>query len=203
MSFEIVRGRAIDKKLLEKYKDMLKRCSPAYQSINPTYEGVYICEEWKDIHNFCDWAESQIWDGLELDKDILKVGNKEYGPDWCAFVPKEVNGLVRLSLNSKGTLPIGVYLKTDRSAKPYAAQCRSHDESAKRFLGYYNNPLDAHRAWQFAKVDSLRFGANQLLKTYPHLVNVHDAIEELAYQIEDQIRRGVETVKWEAKGSDE
>ena len=72
-----------------RWMNMLTRCySDKFQEGNPTYKGCYVAEEWKTFSNFKEWMVTQEWEGLELDKDILFVGNREYGPEKCVFVTK-------------------------------------------------------------------------------------------------------------------
>ena len=85
----------------------------------------------------------QDWKGKALDKDILFVGNKEYAPDKCCFVTREINNLLLDRKASRGKHPIGVYF--DKQAKKFKAQCNENGKSIH--LGCYDNPEDAHKAY--------------------------------------------------------
>jgi hypothetical protein len=73
-----------------KWASMLNRVhNPAYKALQPTYEDVVIDDSWKYFSNFKAWVDTQVaWDGMHLDKDILVLGNKSYGPSMCCFVPQ-------------------------------------------------------------------------------------------------------------------
>lgn len=75
-----------------KWTGMAKRAlSPKYLAKYPSYEGSSVCDGWAFLSEFKDWTVAQVWKGLELDKDILVVGNKHYSPETCAYVPKYLN----------------------------------------------------------------------------------------------------------------
>lgn len=98
-----------------KFNNMKSRCSAAYQKQNPRYEGVSMWEKWlEDKHNtFFTWLDENYYevDGeqMDIDKDILQYGNKQYHPDFCLIVPHSVNvfyenievGKTNISRNSK------------------------------------------------------------------------------------------------------
>src|SRR5690554_592214 len=74
------------------WRDMLKRCySAKFQERQPAYKGCSVAKEWHTFSNFKSWMETQEFEGLELDKDLLFVGNKVYGAEKCVFVTKLVN----------------------------------------------------------------------------------------------------------------
>lgn len=79
----------------QKWKSMLERCySEKYQAVQPTYKGCKVCDEWLVFSNFKAWVISNnIADisGYELDKDLLKAGNKKYSKENCILVPMIVN----------------------------------------------------------------------------------------------------------------
>lgn len=82
------------------WSKMLDRChSVKWQSRYPTYIGLSVHESFLRASIFVDWMKSQITteneEFLQLDKDILYPGNKEYSPTTCAFVPQFLN----MSLN--------------------------------------------------------------------------------------------------------
>lgn len=70
---------------------MIGRC---YYRKWPSYNLVTVCPEWHDYQVFAKWFdENYPTDGLhyDLDKDILKPGNKVYGPKFCTFVTHAEN----------------------------------------------------------------------------------------------------------------
>lgn len=119
--------------------------SANWKTRHPSYFDTSVCEEWLTFSNFKAWMEKQNWKGLELDKDLLIKGNKEYGPNACTFVPKYVNVFLT-QVYKKNGIPIGVKYKNGKMGPRYYAR------SGSIHLGTFYNALDAHRAWQFAKI---------------------------------------------------
>ena len=79
-----------------------------------------------NFQNFAQWHTEWYAPGLEIDKDILSIGNKEYCPTNCMLVPKDVNKFFQTGRMSKNKeeLLLGVMLPklTDRKnhrKKPY------------------------------------------------------------------------------------
>lgn len=136
-----------------RWLNMLTRCfSENYHSMKPTYTDCYVCEEWKYFSNFKKWVDSQPnrdWMNCELDKDLLVDGNKVYSPDTCVFISRQVN-----IFNSGRT---GVYLRGvsyvpyRNKINPYYAKCNNPFTHKQKHLGYFDNELDAHKAWQAKK----------------------------------------------------
>lgn len=82
---------------------MMNRCyNDEYEYWQYSYKGCQVCEEWHNYQNFAKWYEDNYYDykeGLELDKDIVKYGNKLYSPETCIFVPKAVNVAFRVGMS--------------------------------------------------------------------------------------------------------
>lgn len=103
-----------------RWRSMLSRCySSNRHTIQHTYIGCSVCEEWKLLSNFKAWYDENYRDGFALDKDILFEGNKVYGPETCRFVPRYINNLVKDHSKSGRTLPVGV-----SEAKPNKSKCK-------------------------------------------------------------------------------
>ena len=78
------------------WKNVLARCySPAYQKNNTTYIGCSVDHRWYSFMAFRAWVETKDWKDKQLDKDILVLGNKVYGPDTCMFVDRKTNAACR------------------------------------------------------------------------------------------------------------
>jgi hypothetical protein len=93
------------------WTNMLSRCTKVWQDRCPWYKGTTVCEEWKTFSVFKKWMLEQDWEGRALDKDIIKDGNKEYGPVCCRFVTQATNSALskRVRLKTKlDNLPVGV-----------------------------------------------------------------------------------------------
>lgn len=79
-----------------RYFNMKARCGKEYQDRNPRYYGTYMCDEWlEDKHAFFKWLDENYYevDGeqMDIDKDILQYGNKQYHQDLSLIVPHNVN----------------------------------------------------------------------------------------------------------------
>lgn len=153
--YPIVNGKITMCKFYERFKNMMQR---GYSKTLNT--GASVCAEWVSFSKFKSWMEIQIWQGLELDKDILVKGNKEYGPEFCAFVPKRLNTLLGTVKASRGEYPLGVYYQNKNKQAvselnhPYRARVSTTSEEGKiktLNIGYYKTALEAHKAWQWAK----------------------------------------------------
>ncbi len=132
----------------QRWYSMLRRCySKLTVAYAPTYSGCYVYQDWLKISNFKSWMLQQDWEGKQLDKDILVIGNKEYHPDKCVFVDSCINSLVLVSGNNRyadgvhenrGRLLVGI-----------------HDPFLKRKvnLGYYpyDQEILAHDRWKAEK----------------------------------------------------
>jgi len=85
-----------------RWENMLRRCySSRYHKTKPSYIGCSVCPEWLYFSKFCLWMQSQKWEGMALDKDLLVKGNKVYGPDTCCFIPGAINSIFSHGCNKK------------------------------------------------------------------------------------------------------
>ena len=74
------------------WHNMIKRCyCKKYQEKQPWYSGCSVVKSWHNFQNFAEWYYDNYVDGFELDKDIKVFGNKVYSPEFCQFVPPQVN----------------------------------------------------------------------------------------------------------------
>ena len=132
------------------WKTMLERCySENYYEKNPTYKDCKVCDEWLLFSNFKKWMEQQDWEGKQLDKDLLVVGNKVYSPETCVFVDCTVNNFIIDKSAYRGEFMIGVDLfKRDNK---FRVRCSNPFTRKREWLGYFTNELDAHLAWKTKK----------------------------------------------------
>ena len=167
-----------------KWHGMIRRCySKESETKNPTYKDCYVCDEWLTFSNFKSWMEQQDYDGKHLDKDLLVCNNKVYSPETCVFVPREINQFLTKSNNSRGKYPLGVSFmvkQKDRPslrAKPFIAMISKGGVS--NFLGYYETPEQAHRAWQKAKINQALEYCNEIddIRIKEGLIRVADKIK--------------------------
>jgi len=131
------------------WMSMLVRCySAKYLARKPTYNGCIVCSEWLSFSAFERWMLQQDYVGMELDKDILVPGNRVYSPDYCVFVPRELNSLLNEHAAARGILPLGV---TVTKHGKYTALCH-RGKGVSRYLGNHATPQLAHAAWQAARL---------------------------------------------------
>ena len=139
--------------------EMLRRClSDKEKSRHRTYREAFSCEDWLTFSNFKAWMELQPWQGNDLDKDILVVGNKMYSPETCVFVPSYINTLLVKGDAIRGNWPLGVSLLKDQLSlgrkKVFRASIKDkRGVSIQKNLGHFETSAEAHKAWQLAKYD--------------------------------------------------
>jgi hypothetical protein len=133
-----------------KWKDMIKRCySPILQKKLPTYIGCSVCDEWLLFSSFKKWMEAQSWEGKDLDKDLLFIGNKIYSPETCIFIDHTVNMFTTDSGKTRGEWPLGVYFHKPNGK--FQAYCNNPFTLKQEKLGYFTCPEEAHLAWKTHK----------------------------------------------------
>ena len=80
-----------------RYFNMKYRCGKKYQEENPRYKGTFMWEGWlkHKKNTLFVWLDNNYYevDGeqMDIDKDILQYGNKQYHPDLCLIVPHSIN----------------------------------------------------------------------------------------------------------------
>tara|TARA_R110000744_G_scaffold170264_2_gene288409 strand:- start:13941 stop:14603 length:663 start_codon:yes stop_codon:yes gene_type:complete len=75
-----------------RWRAILRRCyCPKQQKITPQYIGCTVATEWYNFQNFAEWFTKHYIKGMQLDKDIIIKGNREYSPDKCIFVTPQRN----------------------------------------------------------------------------------------------------------------
>ena len=142
------------------WADMLNRSyDEKLHQRQPTYLNCETSSEFLVLSEFCDWCQNQIGFNqptFELDKDLLNKGNKEYHPDKCVFIPKEINSSLRTRKKMRGNLPIGVSL-----SRVGSFMAMMNLGSAKKYLGSFPTPEQAFQAYKHAKEDHIKALANK------------------------------------------
>ena len=155
--------RAYDQKLHEK---------------RPTYVGVTVCKEWHSFSAFREWWLANHRDGFQCDKDLLSVGNREYSPDTCIYVPRWLNTFTTDHGASRGELPIGVCLC--KQTGKYMAQCRNPITGKNHHLGRFSTPEAAHDTWlkyKLSLADQLKPEMDAIdQRIYPNVVTIIKAL---------------------------
>jgi hypothetical protein len=127
---------------------ILRRCYHVPSRKNqPAYEGCSVSSEWHRFSAFKSWMESQYWQGMDVDKDLLVKGNRIYGPDTCCLISRSINCLVReIAKNAKKSgLPPGVDF--DPKNQKYRSRAHCVITGKRNHLGLFETPSEAHLAW--------------------------------------------------------
>lgn len=167
-----VNGKNIMCPFFSVWRSMLIRCySKYYHNKQPTYKGCKVQDDWLSFMEFRGWMERQDWEGKYLDKDILVYGNKIYSKETCLFVSRRVNNLLNDHRAKRGDFPIGVC----KFENKYMAQCSGRPN---RYIGLYDTPELAHRAWAIEKAKVIR----EIAETQP--LNIKDSLLNFAFMID-------------------
>jgi len=131
------------------WRAVLSRCYNQKDRAYCSYgqRGVRVCDSWLNFQNFAEWFYDNHVEGYELDKDILFDGNLLYSPDYCRFIPKRINLLLRRSHNRQADLPVGVAFNNGS----YSAFIRRGCGSPYEYLGCFRTPEDAHKKYKEEK----------------------------------------------------
>lgn len=80
-----------------RYFNMKARCGKEYQERNPLYRGAFMWKLWEvNKEEYYEWLDKNFYEvpgegQMDIDKDILQYGNKQYHPDLCLIVPHSIN----------------------------------------------------------------------------------------------------------------
>lgn len=146
---DLVGESSNDDMFYRKWTQMLTRC---YETNHRGYKdyggrGVTVCEEWLTFSRFKCWMEKQDWEGKELDKDLISLGNKLYSPETCIFVPPVVNTFLLKSGSTQTDTLIGASKRYIRGKVRYAARVQNPITKEREYLGIYKSELEAHKVW--------------------------------------------------------
>lgn len=142
------------------WTNMIKRCyDEDHRYKNIKYSDCECVPEWKYYEVFYEWLHSQenyeILDQINdiaIDKDILRKGNRVYGPDKCCLVPQHINNIMLKSDAIRGDLPIGVhYHKVNQK---YIAQCGGKKEYV--YLGSFSTVEEAFNVYKEYKEKKIK-----------------------------------------------
>jgi len=162
----------------------------------PTYRGCSVTSEWHNFQTFAAWCEGQKGfgeKGYQLDKDILFIGNKEYSPMKCRFVPAYVNTCLGTSAAIRGNYPLGVYNQHPNCPNPYTSSIKD-GRGVKKHLGLYDTPLKAHIAWQIAKALRIESVVGVYSKEAHFDTEIADALMSRVWNLRLNACIGIETL---------
>jgi hypothetical protein len=93
--------------------------------------------------------QGQDWEGKQLDKDLLIVGNKLYSPETCVFVSKITNTFTIDCGASRGEWPIGVNF--DKHRGKLKVRCCNPFSKKAEHIGLFTCKNKAYEAWKNRK----------------------------------------------------
>ena len=165
-----------------RWTSMLWRCyDPYFLNKHQTYKDMAVCNEWLNFQNFAEWFQDNYYklhnERVELDKDIIKKGNKIYCPEYCALVPRSINTLITKGDKIRGAYPIGVWF--NKQNNKYGAKLHVAD-GKRKFLGYFSTPKKAFIAYKTAKEKYIKIMANK----YKEILNNNVYKSLMQYQVE-------------------
>lgn len=172
------------KKAYDHWISMLSRCyNLNMHTREPAYMGCTVCSEWLCFQNFAEWYYKQIdADGFALDKDVIVKGNKTYGPEFCALIPKQINNLFEKRLAKRGLYPIGVYRSDQCTNNPFVARCKDFTGRTQH-LGCFSSAIEAFTAYKTFKENVIKEKANQFKSVLDP--RVYDAMMKYEVEITD------------------
>lgn len=146
----------IDRKLYQRWSNILKRC---YEPSNPAYPtyggiGVKVDSRWLCYDNFqrdfirIDGYDKDRIDNLEIDKDIKLREAKIYSLETCTLVPRKDNFeemMNRKRLPFVAVSPQGVCYESDNQRE----FSEEHGLSYKNVNQVLQNKRSSHKGWTF------------------------------------------------------
>ncbi|MBC1188495.1 AP2 domain-containing protein [Kluyvera sp. SCKS090646] len=145
-----VNGVLVTHRAFQTWKNILQRClyAPTKQKY-PTYADCSLGDEWIYFSNFHTWWKANFREGWVVDKDILFLGNKVYSPEYCLYVPEELNNFVISREAKRGGTAIGTTF--DARVGLFRASI-SLGKGKKHHLGAHKTEDEAYSAWLNAKL---------------------------------------------------
>lgn len=136
--------------------------------------GSLVCDDWKSFDNFTRWYAAAVkqpkW---QLDKDLLNKGNKIYSPEFCVFLPQEINKAIAGQNKTKsGELPTGVSKHNNR----YRAKCK--DSNGGEWWESFTSIQEASLAYKTKKKQILV----NLAEKYKDSLDIRAYLALLSYQ---------------------
>lgn len=189
-----VSGKVIYNQIYYRWRAMLQRC---YDQKSKAFGKANVCSEWASYSAFKQWVETQHWEGLCLDKDILSSCEKVYSPETCAFVPPYINSLLNTRKADRGALPLGVSYRpkspdmVNEFKKCYVAFLSQGGK--QKAIGFSECPYIAHSIWQKGKSSYIENTLKKYAKEDCFRTDVADALTRSVWNLRLQAARNEET----------
>jgi len=117
---------------------------------HPNYKECKIIESWHNFANYYEWAKYQVGSRTprwQLDKDIICKGNKLYSPEFCSYVPSQLNALFTKREAERGEYPIGVMRYKTRQGRWSLHAMVCDPDLGKRITGCGGGTTEECFAW--------------------------------------------------------
>ncbi len=146
-----IEGRQAHDPAYVAWSSILKRVyDTRFHERQPTYSMSSVCADWHSFMKFREWWIANHTEGFAIDKDLLS-DSKEYSTETCLFVPSWLNNFTIDNGADRGEFPIGVHLRMDNGL--FMARCNNPISGAREFLGHFDTPENAHKAWRARKLE--------------------------------------------------
>ena len=155
--------------------DMIRRC---YNKKQKAYMDCKVCDEWLIYDNFRSWYNERKFDGCTLDKDWLKMWNREYSPQTCCLIPMELNQLITKRKGVNNGLPIGVYF--DSRNKKFYPRFRFRNSKKVKTHGYTSSE-EAFLVYKKAKENRIK----EVVEKYKDVLEPHVYECLINYKVEN------------------
>lgn len=174
----IVDGERVMCPAYSRWVEVMRRClCQEHKKKNKTYMDVTIHDDWVSFMKFREWWLDNSVEGWHIDKDILVVGNRVYGPDTCIFVPRWLNNFIETRAGARNGVMIGACYHKDLGK--YAGRCSNPITGKGEHLGLFVSEIDAHMAWLKRKLDLARLLKPSMddidERIYPNVVEIINA----------------------------
>tara|TARA_R110000851_G_scaffold178952_1_gene325942 strand:+ start:192 stop:815 length:624 start_codon:yes stop_codon:yes gene_type:complete len=158
-----VNGKKLCCPIYRAWIGMITRCySEKTHKVQPLYKDCTVHIDWLLFSTFKKWAETKDYEGNELDKDIVKTGNKVYSADTCLFVSKNINTFVCPNKSRDNGFPCGVDIH--KATGKYRAQ--SYFSGKNHYIGIYATAHEAREAYVRFKCKKLELLASQQTSSF-------------------------------------
>jgi hypothetical protein len=162
----VIEGKQYTCPFYKRWLGVLERCySTKWHESSPTYKGCTICEEWLTFSNFRSWMVEQDWQDKQLDKDIIKSGNKIYSPETCIFITSQINSLLNDCGKARGNHPKGVVFSNGHGR--FKSTC--YVNGKPNHLGYFDTSKkasDTYKKFKSNHVYKVAMKQDQPLRGY-------------------------------------
>ena len=146
----------------KRWKEMIGRCyckeCTEYNSYGA--RGVTVCDSWLNYQNF-----------------VINKNSKQYNPENCCFLPREINTALTSRRRERGDLPIGVRIKDG------AIIAQINYMGSKKHLGTFKTIEEAFQAYKKEKEKCLKEYADKYKNKLPK--KVYDALYSYKVDIND------------------